>query len=198
MRPIVLIIAISLFSISLHAQFKKGDMELSLMATIDKKTVRIEYSTYNGIESEENTVIFFSISPAYYIIDNLAVEPEISASSKDNSKTIIGIIANLCYTYHPEKSIGALFVRTGYGLANGLYQPVVRGVVYDKSDKFDINTLTAGCGMKFLISSSAYIKTEINYRYQWSEEEKNISSLKYTVSFSSEDICLQIGLGIMF
>lgn len=203
MKSLFYSLLLVLFTSSLHGQFKKGDVEFSFMATIDKHSERTENYPFN-VSIDPVTVFYLSLNPGYYIIDGLSVEPEFSIFANSNSKPATSLIGNVSYTYKAESSPLAVYARAGYGFSNGYYYPAVRGAAYRISSRFDVGILNAGVGVKFLFGTSAVIRAEVNYKEQSSEQEyyaysaSNPYGTKKKYDQILEDITLMVGCGLLF
>ncbi|HUI29542.1 MAG TPA: outer membrane beta-barrel protein [Candidatus Acidoferrales bacterium] len=201
MKSMVAVIGFLLLTSSMsNAQFNKGDLELSfsgsLGSTTDKST-----GTYLGNSSSDSQTeqfLFFSISPGYYLLDGLSVEPEISLMAVQHAQPAQYFLLNLSYTYLPPNSKAALFVRAGYGISNSIQVPMMGGgTVVQMSDKFDIGVINLGAGAKFLLTQSVVLRAEVNYRsHAWSSSEDfGYGSYKYDYVFSH--VGLLVGFSIL-
>ena len=124
--------------------------------------------------STSRNYMVLSVSPAYYIIDGLSIEPEYNLNAVEGSQPSHSILLNLSYTYFVEGTKIAPFVHAGYGISNSQGIPSLPNVMVRVSDKMDVTILNAGGGLKILVGSGAALRFEVNYRsYRWDEEYSN-------------------------
>jgi hypothetical protein len=168
---IAVMLSVFLISSTLWAQFKHGNVELSLMGSAGSFTKSITESSsgngsFSGTSSNSDNYFVVAFTCGIYIFDRFSIEPEIGLVAIEHSAPGESIIGNLAYTYPVPDSKIALFVRGGYGTSNSFLYPITESLPLRWSDKFDIGILTAGAGIKCLITDRAIFKIEMNYRKQ--------------------------------
>ncbi len=198
MKACIATVFIVLFAATASAQFKQGDLELTMLGTAGSTTEKITYSSKSSplldFESDDShTYGYLSLAPAYYFIDGLAGELELGLRAMEGVRPMQSIIINLAYTHQLPRSSVALFARAGYGMSNSYGIPVFLELYGGRSDEFDISIINLGAGAKFLVGRTAFIRTELNYRIQSMDDETDFSTTERTLS----SIALFLGVGIV-
>ena len=158
----VMSVIIGFTTTSAIAQFKKGNVELSLMGGFGSFTETTSSST----KSSSTTIINLAITPGYYIVDGLSFEPELGLTiiTPENGSGSSGVsgVANLSYTFASSENPFAPFLRIGYGISNGLQLPAIGTFIIENkgSNQSSVTIIATGAGMKFLIGTHAAIRTE--------------------------------------
>jgi hypothetical protein len=197
----IISILVILLSSVCRAQFKSGDVELSLMGSAGSLTQESGYSSSGyGFSNHSNTYNYLSISSlcGIYIFDEFSIEPEVGMLAIENSSPAQFIIGNLAYTYCVPNSKIAVFVRGGYGVSNAFILPMNGNLPLRYSDKFDIGIINAGGGVKYLVSDHTVLRIEINYRKQsYSQQYSSLyfSSTQYENSYSNYGVL--VGFSIL-
>jgi hypothetical protein len=166
------------------AQFTKGSWELGLLSSFGS-------SSLEGSD-ESQSYFYVSVIPAYYIIDGLAIEPEIGITADlDNSdNSYFKFIGNLAYTFKLSGNTSP-FVRVGYGISNGIELPYSTGIGLGDDD-VHTNILQFGAGAKILVGQKAAIRLELDYRSQTFSESRRSSDMTMT------NIGMNIGVSLLF
>jgi len=197
MKSLIAIAAILFgFASMSNAQFKKGEVELSLSGSLGSMTNKYTTTSTGGkwSNSESNNYLFVSVMPGYYLVDGLSVEPEIGFLAVQHSEPAEYFLFNLSYTYLIPDTREALYARAGYGIANSVEMPYFSGAIGKFSDKLNVGVINLGGGVKFLLTNSVALRTELNYRtHTWS------NSVDYGYgSYSSDQTMSNFGLLIGF
>jgi hypothetical protein len=192
MKPIIILFVLVICSTgTLLAQFKARDVEMSVMGGVGSYTSSYSYTNtfMANTNSTSRNYMVFSLSPAYYIIDGLSLEPEYNLNAVEGSQPSHSILLNISYTYFVEGTKVAPFVHVGYGISNSQGIPFLPNVMFRVSDKLDVTILNAGGGLKILVGSGAALRFEVNYRsYRWDEEYSyNFYYSTYTTSTTKEE-----------
>jgi opacity protein-like surface antigen len=174
---------------SASAQFTKGSWEMGLMGSISN----VDIESYDFHQSQ--TVFNISVSPAYYVIDGLSLEPEIAFFFNFDNADNPGyqLLLNAGYTFKSTKSFSP-YIKAGYGFGNILTinfsgtQSVPTGNT--KNEEESLAIVNAGVGIKWLLGGSAAIKTELNYHNQ------NLSSELLNTEDQYRNIGLLLGLSV--
>jgi hypothetical protein len=191
----VLFVFIAL-SLSSQAQFKKGDVELSGAFTLGNEKSSMEYTKGNtGSSSNSQSYLFFTFSPAFYITDGFAIEPELGFTAVEKIEPGIMLLANISYTKLLNESNTALFGHIGYGLSNASSIPGLN--MYNSMGSVDhelkIGVFNVGAGLKFMIAQKVFLKTELNYR----NFSFTVDRTSYAYDESVSIVSVLIGLGIV-
>lgn len=194
MKSLTSIAVILLFCTSLtNAQFKKGDWELGMIGSFGSLSVTNSYSysdSYSNYSSSDSksksyTYAILSVSPAYYIADGFSIEPQFGLFALETQSPGGYIIGNLSYTYLLPDSKVAVFAHAGYGLSNCMLF-TYNDIPYNReSQDFDVKLINMGVGLKFLVTSSVILKSEVNYLMQ---KYENDDSDTYSSSQTEQDI----------
>jgi hypothetical protein len=188
---ILSVFVFSLFNIFSFAQFKQKDVELGLGLSAGISTSESKSNSSN--QSSDSHYFLLSLMPGFYIINGLSIEPEIGITAVKYYDPGFTIIGNLSYTSLLQQTNAAIFIRAGYGLSNSSSIP---GINLNSRirDEMDIGVFNAGIGLKSLIGTKAYIRTEINIRsFSWS---KSRTSSYYDDSYKRSVLYLSIILGL--
>lgn len=195
MLRLISILLICVFTISNFAQtkyqFSQGKWELSLSGSVGSMKMESEYkSSFSSsirTNSDSRTYFQLNVSPAYFVIEGLSVEPEIDFLLMEGGKPAFLFLGNVSYSIFLENSFIAPFVRAGYGISNSVAFPFQPGFISRVSNKLDVPILNIGVGLKLAVAENVLIRTELNYRslsYTANYSGyNNISSNKYTYSF---------------
>lgn len=177
--------------------FKQASWELNFTGSLGSIESTVESSSsyyyyYSGSDSESRTYLQLGIIPAYYLIDGLAIEPEINMLAVETQKPAFLLIGNLAYTINLESARIFPFIRAGYGITNSLQIPV-NGNLNRMSNDMDIGVLNFGAGLKTLLTENILLRTEINYRkFSYSDGDDYFS---YSMDVSS--IALVFGFSVL-
>jgi hypothetical protein len=197
MRRIVMLAGLFMLSAAVHAQYRQGDGELTLLGTLGSVTTSSEL-TYRdpGIpgskSSSERLYLYLAATPAYYFIDGLSGELELGVRALKGIRPAQSAVLHLSYTQSRRRSMVAWFLRGGYGVANGLAIPVYENIAR-VSDGFDVGIVSLGAGLKIRPSGRGVIRIEANYRMQMYETEDEYFTMDRTVS----TIALLLGVGFV-
>lgn len=168
-----------IFGVSVFAQTKKGDFEISGAASF----ISAQYQYYYYFDNSKHDASFFSIRLAgrlgLFITKNLEIEPEITICKfgenlfGDENDFKMGYIlsCNVSYNITPSgKTVP--FVLAGVGISNT--SPLPQGDVL-WGDKDVIYTLiNAGAGLKLFLSKTAAIRLEYRFQYYFRGEVGDI------------------------
>jgi hypothetical protein len=177
------------------AQFQKGASELSLSGSLGSYTAKSSSSNFNT--SESRNFFFLAVSPGYFVLDGLSVEPEIGMLAIEESEPAWLFLGNLSYTYAIAGSTIAPFIRAGYGVSNAVTASFAPNLLARVSDKLDVGVLSLGGGLKVRISDGAYLRTELNYRkLSWSTEYRGYS-YSSTTDHTYSSFGLLVGLSVL-
>jgi opacity protein-like surface antigen len=176
--------------------FKQASWELNFTGSLGSIESQSEYSSsyyyYSDSNSESHKYFQLGIIPAYYLVDGLAIEPEINMFAVETEKPAFLLLGNLAYTVNIKNSKLFPFIRAGYGITNSLQIPVNGNLIRITSD-MDIGVLNLGAGLKTLLTESILLRTEINYRkFSYSDEG---TGYKYSMNISS--IALVFGFSVL-
>jgi opacity protein-like surface antigen len=153
----------------------------------------VSASFYSGSNNESQKYFQLGIIPAYYIYRGLAIEPELNIFTVESLKPSYLALGNISYTFAIDSAHYFPFIRAGYGISNSIQIPVNSSII-KYSESLDIGILNLGAGVKFRISESVLLRTEINYRkFSYAKDES--SFYKYTSKFTS--IALVFGFSVL-
>jgi hypothetical protein len=152
----------------------------------------------NSTSSESNNYAFISVTPGYYLIDRLSIEPEIGLLSEQHYSPSQYLLLNLSYTYMIPDSKEALYARAGYGIANSVQLPIMSSAIANMSDKLNIGIFNVGVDAKFLLTQSVALRTELNCRsHKWSNSSDFDIGSSYTSDMSMSNVGLLLGFSIL-
>jgi opacity protein-like surface antigen len=178
--------------------FNQASWELNLTGSLGSISSTSEYSysssyyNFGGSDSESRSYFQFGIIPAYYLIDGLAIEPEINILTVEKAKPSYLLIGNLAYTLKVGSDRVFPFIRAGYGITNSLQIPV-NGDLSRMSDNMDIGVLNLGAGVKTLLTENILLRTEINYRkFSYSSGDDF-----YSYSMDVSSVALVFGFSVL-
>jgi hypothetical protein len=185
-------------------QFKQGDWELGLVGSLGSMSVTssssFNSSYYSGSSSSDSKsygYAIISLSPAFYIADGLSIEPEIGLTAIEEQSPAQFIIGNLSYTYFLHASKTALFARIGYGVSNSWLFTYNERAYNKQSSSLDIKLVNIGAGLKFLVTSSVILKSEINYLMQKYENKYSDSFYTSKEELNMNHVSLLFGFAIL-
>lgn len=178
MRSSLLVLTLSLVITSIAgAQFRKSDVELTFSASFGAWESGINVastepnSNFTTVFTEVRNFVSLSVTPGYYILDGLSIEPELGMIAVEKRKPTFFLLGNISYTYLIPNSIVAAFALTGYGVSNAVTYPMYGNALMQSSQSLHIPIFNAGGGVKILATSDIIIRTEINYRkFKWTDE----------------------------
>ena len=173
--------------------FSSGAIELSFTGGYAHTTYESTYTylypnPYEATSTTTFNVIDLSGSIGFYVAEGLSIEPEFQFSyffGESSGDLIYSIIGNLSYTYLYPKSKSALFVRAGYGTANGVPVLPPNNMIYkDGSDK-NSQILNLGIGSKSFLTDSILLRTEIGYTsYNYNYDKNVYGNFNYKKKYS--------------
>jgi hypothetical protein len=195
MRTLVAAVAlVAVICSSSIAQFRKGDVELSMNASLGSRSMKVSSRGYN--DSESYKFMYLGVCSGIFVTQGLSIEPEIAFMAMENQFPTWYFLGNVSYTYAVEGAKAAPFIRAGIGVANGI--PVLPGTmaVFRTSDKLDVQVLNAGGGVKYQVAGAAYLRAEANYKhYSWSRALYSGSSTSSDYSYG--DFGILVGLSVL-
>ena len=201
MKTLCLLFLISLFLISnAFAQFKKGDFEFSFNGSFSSMTIENTSSGFYNTQSNSETrsTAGISFSPGFYLLDNFSIEAELGIVAVQSMQPSQYVLINLSYTYLLPESKTALFAHAGYGLSNSVAISYLNNAISFTSDKFNVKVLNFGAGIKYLISSTVLLHTEVNYRqHLWTNDYESMGYYNYSVDNKITNISLIFGFSIL-
>lgn len=195
-RIIIALSVLVILSSRTFAQFQQGNWELIFSGNLGS----LESSTtvMGQTNSQSRTFANLSISPAYYIVDGLSIEPEFGLLAVEKQTPAQFILGNLSYTHRLPQTDIALFLRAGYGVSNSIQFPVPGGVAIRISEDFDVGVLNIGVGVKYIIKDIVALRSEVNYRnHSWTRESIGFYSPSYSQENSYKHIGLLLGFSIL-
>jgi hypothetical protein len=192
-----------LYSALIKAQFKKGDWELGMCGSFGSLSVTNSYS-YNfsnysssNSNSKRYSYAIIAISPAYYIADGISIEPELGLFAIEDQSPGEYIIGNLSYTYLLPDSKTAIFAHAGYGISNCILF-TYNDIPYNRaSQELDVKLVNLGAGVKFLVTPSVILKSEVNYLIQNYERDFSDSYSSSQTKMDINHISLLFGFAIL-
>jgi len=126
MRKQILFLAVAtLFCgyVSLYAQTKKGDWELSMSGNFGSVSTKTESDGsfgHNEFKGEAQGFLSLIARPGFYFTDGLVLEPEILWTAIEESDPSLSLSGNLAYNFNIPKSRVTPFVLIGYGTGNAI------------------------------------------------------------------------------
>lgn len=186
MKNILAVVCLVFVCEPLYSQTQQGAWELSLSGNFGSVSGSSETSGSFGTsksESEAEGYLSLALRPGFYIIDGLAVEPEILWSAFEGVPPSFSLTGNLSYNFRIPESHVTPFVLAGYGTGNAI--PFFQRLLFRSSDKLDIGVLNIGGGVKLFLADRVALRTE--YRYQRYSQERTFGS----GSFSSTTKTIQ-------
>lgn len=150
------------------AQFKKGDLEISFAGGFTG-IITSNLSGESGLaakSSGSDCLAFFSCCPGYYFLDGFSVEPEFAVLAVKGSRPAQLSLVNLSYTQEISPEKFAAYGLVGYGLSNSIEIVQPTHFLERVANGFDMGVLNAGVGGKVLMTRSAILRFEYNYRMQ--------------------------------
>jgi hypothetical protein len=170
-KSILLTVCFLFFTLSGVAQFKEGDVELSLSGGFGSQSE--EFTNSGKTRSESVKYFGFSIQPSYYLVDNFSIGVSLDLLAAEKQDPVRSFLFNIGYTFHISNSNLYPYGTVGYGISNSAPFPLGT-VFYSATHNMDINVFTAGAGIKILLSKSILLKFELNYRNNsWTYEYKS-------------------------
>ena len=183
MRTLSILLTMTVFLIGSTAfsQIEKGTFEISVFGTAGSVKYTIESTEvttdpYSGTQksthkhspdAEKYLMMFFR--PGYYIIDNLAIEPEITWTTMDGTEPSLNFSGNISYNLAIPNSSLTPFLFIGYGIGNSM--PFNRTLLYRMTDDMDIKLLNIGAGLKTHLGERIAFRVEYRYqKYSWESE----------------------------
>lgn len=187
------------------AQFKQGDWELGLVGSLGSLSVTnsynynsqyYNYSSSNSV-SKSYTYAVISVSPAYFIANGFSIEPEFGLFALEEQSPGEYIVGNLSYTYLLPDSKIAIFAHAGYGVSNCILF-TYNDIPYNRaSQNLDVKLINMGAGLKFLVTSSVILKSEINYLIQNYERDFSDSYSSSQTKIDMNHISLLFGFAFL-
>jgi hypothetical protein len=195
MRLLVVAVALGavMYSSSI-AQFRKGDVELSMNASLGSRSMKVSSRGYE--DSESYNFLYFGVSPGIFVTQGLSIEPEIAFMAMEKQFPTWYFLGNVSYTYRGEGSKLAPFVRAGYGISNGI--PVLPGAmaIFRTTNNLDVQVLNVGGGVKYQVAGATYLRAEANYKhYSWSRALYSGSST--STDYSYGDFGILLGFSVL-
>lgn len=194
MRTLVAVVALSAFICSGSiAQFRKGNVELSMNASLGSRSIKVSSRGYE--DSESYNFVYFGVSSGIFVTQGLSIEPEIAFMAMEQQFPTWYFLGNVSYTYANEGAKLAPFIRAGIGISNGI--PVLPGTmaVFRTTDNLDLQVLNIGGGVKYQIAGATYLRAEANYKhYSWS---RTLYAASSSTDYSYGDLGLLIGLSVL-
>ncbi len=180
MKKTILLICLLFASGSLHSQTQPGTWELSVSGNLGSVSISSETrGSYTSSYSESHSFFSLALRPGYYIVNDLALEPEVFWTAIEGDLPSFSLSGNLSYNFRIPDSQVKPFVLIGYGIGNAI--PVFQRVFYRASDKFDIPVLHLGAGLKVFLTKRIALRTEYRYQRYSYEQTYHYDSYNYTI-----------------
>jgi len=177
MKNILAVFCIVFASGSLHSQTQQGTWEFSLSGNAGSVSTSSQYSgpySSSSSESEAEGYVLLALRPGLYVVDGLALEPEILWTAVEHEKPCFSLSGNLAYNFAIPESRTTPFLLVGYGTGNAI--PINNTLLFRSSYKLDISLVNLGAGLKIFLAEQAALRLE--YRYQkYTEEGEYRSSM---------------------
>lgn len=184
MKNILAVVCLVFACEPLYSQTQQGAWELSLSGNFGSVSGSSETSGSFGTsksESEAEGYLSLAIRPGFYIIDGLAVEPEILWTALEGVPPIFSLSGNLAYNFSIPQSHITPFVLIGYGTGNAI--PLFQRLFFKSSEELDISVLNIGAGLKIFVAEQ--IALRIEYRYQRYSQEETFGSGSFSSTTKS-------------
>lgn len=181
------------------SQFKQKCIELAFSGSVSSWTTS---STFSGQgNSESRAIVIVSSTIGYFVADGVSIEGEVGVVAMEKQNPSQYVLAGLSYTYSISELNIAPFFHAGYGVSNSVQLPTLGGLPVRTMNDMNVKVLNVGGGMKFLVSSGAALRLELNYRsHSWSENI-NYSYYPYSmpsnVDYKYSNVGLLIGFSIL-
>jgi hypothetical protein len=177
---------------------KKGDVELSIAGTFSSMN-----SSRAGSSSDTKYAVL-SVSPGFYLIDGLSLEPEIGWIATEHDLPGWLFLGNVSYTYAGVDQHHRLapFIRVGYGVSNS-YQLATPQLLVRTSNKLDVGVFNVGGGVKVGVVEGAYLRAEVYYRqYNWTSNSSyydyaSRGYLSQSIDYKVSTLGVSIGASII-
>lgn len=194
-KVIAALLVVGLASVS-NAQFRTGDLELSLSGSAGRWTITTKSTGYE--DSESRSYLYLGISPGFFLANGVSIEPEVAMGAMESAYPAWFVLGNLSFTFSNESGSLGPFVRAGYGISNSIFPVPGTYAIARISNKMNVQVLNLGIGLKVRIVGSAYLRSEVNYkRYSWSEELSGYAGYRSTTDYSDTNIGLLFGLSVV-
>jgi opacity protein-like surface antigen len=192
---IAIILTMCVYSSIGFAQFEKNNVELSFSGSMGSWTVKVAPSYGSSSQSQSYTYIYLTTVVDYYLIDGLSLEPEIGFYAIQQNSPSQSILMNLSYTSRIPNSMIALFLRGGYGIGNAITVAPYGNSPWYTSDKWNVNLINAGAGVKILLNENVALRIEANYRRD--SFTQSATTYSSSADFSYSDVALLFGFSIL-
>ncbi|MCL4549293.1 MAG: hypothetical protein M1495_12070 [Bacteroidetes bacterium] len=174
--------------------FSSGDVEISFVGGYARTTYETTYSylypnPHESTSKSSANVIDLGGVIGFYVAEGFSIEPEFKFSylfgESGNSDFIYSLIGNLSYSYLLPESKVALFIRCGYGVANGVPLLPPNNVIYKESSDKTSRIFNLGIGTKNFLTENILLRTELGYTsYSYSNDQKNYGVTGYKRNYS--------------
>lgn len=199
-KLIFLTIVILISQTKIYSQFTQNSWETGVLINGGSTSTSV-YTNDQGNSAYFN----LNILPAYYILNGLSIEPQITLNATEGIEPEFNFIGNLSYTFRIKESGFAPYIKAGYGISNSVS---VKNLYYDwlgnsrfesvyHSDKFDIGVFNSALGMKFLVNKKIALRGELNFKVYNKHLEENWI-YKRDNSFNITQLSLSGGLSFLF
>jgi hypothetical protein len=185
---------------SARAQFRAGNMEITLLGGGGSVTRNSSRSGIGGPASSSESVVYLSLSvmPGIYLTDGLSIEPEVQyyleSPEGSDAYSAYGLTACLSYTFLGG-SVALPFVRAGYSVANGVHYPIFNDALAPvfSSDPPTVVGPYVGAGAKFLVGKQVALRVELGWRGQYYTR----GSDPYTIDYSVSTVAVRFGFSFL-
>lgn len=177
---------------------KKGDVELSVAGTLSSVKMT------RGSSSSDTKYALLSVSPGFYILDGLSVEPEIGWMAHQDDFPSWLFLGNVSYTYPgvDQQHRFAPFISVGYGVSNS-YQVLTPQVLVRTSTKLDVGVFNVVGGVKVGVVEGAFLRAEVFYRqYNWTGNSSyydyvSRSYLTQSIDYKVSNLGMSMGVSVI-
>jgi hypothetical protein len=168
--------------LSERQHFEGGDWEALIAVALGLSASSTESSNFYPSYGEDKQFFFeLSVTPGFYIIDGLSLEPELDMKLFGTSS--LSLIGNISYTFHIPGEEVYPFLRIGFGKSSFMCE--------DSFGSFNSNVFSAGGGLKIIQSASFAVRLEVNYK-------RFISNRTYYYTETDNIKYFNSGVGIKF
>jgi opacity protein-like surface antigen len=149
-------------SLSAWAQPQKGDFEIGLSGTGGslKHEITSDYESFNDSNTLNYLMLF--TRPAYYVVPQFSIEPEIIWAIADQEETSLEVSVNVAYNIFLKNPQFVPFIFAGYGRGNSMI--LNNMALYKSTDGLDVSVFNVGAGLKTFVGE--HVSLRVEYRYQ--------------------------------
>ena len=146
----------------------------------------------DGSDGSSSQYMAIDLRTGYFVTENVEIEPDIQWVSAETDNALLSLSANVAYNFVFSTSNTMPFILIGFGRTNSI--PILNTLIFQISDKHDVNIVNIGGGLKLLAAKNVMFRIEFRHqRFSYSRESFS-GPIDYTIKQNN----ILLGFSVFF